>query len=358
MKWGKVIEQNIVWEWRRHYISYKALKKIIRQLKNARKRDDYEEHNQLEFAFNALVEQDLDDVESFYELREAQILHDFDSLENEEASNQLYQLEKYAYLNGEGFRKILKKYDKKLTQNASEKFIPHLKTKSFYYHTQIQQLHAKLSRNYSPVVCSYSEEQEREVLLRGNNESVSLHSDYRQRSLGEDRKKNALSIKQWLFKHLQLAHHPAIYTTHCMYLLILCLLLCVSIGDAYLSFAFKPVDRRNYLSDQRLKFGSTWLYAFMFPWLIFSLCALIVLMVWCGSGRINWRWSLVVVVSPFAIAVVFGLSPVFVMIGLIVIIDNAAVKSMLSSCNVSYEMMFESQVNCYFYDELLLGNTE
>ena len=33
MKWAKVIEGNTVWEWRMHYVSYKALKKIIKKLK-------------------------------------------------------------------------------------------------------------------------------------------------------------------------------------------------------------------------------------------------------------------------------------------------------------------------------------
>ena len=34
IKWCKVIEQNIIWEWTEHYVSYKRLKKIIKKLQD------------------------------------------------------------------------------------------------------------------------------------------------------------------------------------------------------------------------------------------------------------------------------------------------------------------------------------
>ena len=55
MKWGKVIEHNTVWEWRKHYVSYKALKKIIKKLKQIYDSDSTEGFKQLTDEFDELL---------------------------------------------------------------------------------------------------------------------------------------------------------------------------------------------------------------------------------------------------------------------------------------------------------------
>ena len=59
MKWGKVIEQNIVTEWAKHYISYKSLKKIIRKLKqihDSTTRECRDGYRLLQMEFTRLVQ--------------------------------------------------------------------------------------------------------------------------------------------------------------------------------------------------------------------------------------------------------------------------------------------------------------
>ena len=56
MKWGKVIEQNIVTEWRKYYISYKALKQIIKKLKQIYDSTSNEGYHTLQSEFDELVQ--------------------------------------------------------------------------------------------------------------------------------------------------------------------------------------------------------------------------------------------------------------------------------------------------------------
>lgn len=206
MKWGKVLRQGRLWKWRTRYISYKALKHIIREI-NTTYENSTENTSQAPLNINnnasvnkffQILNTDLHKVETFYCHKKQQLMQQSTLLltqhskqvqyktsvsknnkqngnvnininvngdiksENKRANNnnhswfcltrglrrlltQFYELKEYCFLNREGFRKILKKFDKKLSKifnfnnnyNKTIEYLPLIKKSTFYNHNEI-----------------------------------------------------------------------------------------------------------------------------------------------------------------------------------------------------------------------------
>ena len=166
MKWCKVIQNNSEIEWKTEYISYKFLKKIIGNLKNFgnnnsnntcnNNNNNYELNcKTLELKFKSIIENDIDRVALFYNKKEREILDEYNK---SKIPNNLRKLDRYAFLNAEGFRKILKKWDKTIGKFKLFKYklrcmtniyLPRIISLNFYYHVKIHQLRIKIGDNVS-----------------------------------------------------------------------------------------------------------------------------------------------------------------------------------------------------------------
>eukprot|EP00742_Colponemidia_sp_Colp-10_P001692 GILJ01001814.1.p1 GENE.GILJ01001814.1~~GILJ01001814.1.p1 ORF type:complete len:715 (-),score=102.45 GILJ01001814.1:146-2290(-) len=178
MKFSKQIEYNAVPEWREYYIKYKALKRIIKKIIDASRLETRQslmmmEHEELpaeqhplilsvdtrheQEEFMRALESDLSMVDSFYTEKEDDIcppaadlaqkimknnlttLGSLDQLRN--ALHQFYlnlsELRNYAKLNAEGFRKIVKKYDKSRGTHMGGWFNERIHTRPFFSATKV-----------------------------------------------------------------------------------------------------------------------------------------------------------------------------------------------------------------------------
>ncbi|KAG2205684.1 Glycerophosphoryl diester phosphodiesterase family-domain-containing protein [Mucor mucedo] len=140
MKFGKTLLSNQIPEWSRNYISYKSLKKDIK----AAAAVSIPPPEEMTTAIFFKLDRELEKVNTFYVYKQAMInrrlwiLHE-KKLENnndekdelilalKETRSQINKLMWFAELNSKGFRKILKKLDKKLG----------LDTQSIYWETKV-----------------------------------------------------------------------------------------------------------------------------------------------------------------------------------------------------------------------------
>ncbi|KAJ3182521.1 Glycerophosphocholine phosphodiesterase [Gaertneriomyces sp. JEL0708] len=141
MKFGRTLLKYQVPEWSKHYIGYKSLKRLIKQAKRA-KDEKGPDSNEVQDAISAFVRQleaEAKKVNAFWTSHKSAIEKRLRLIADQmnqktvrksapdelvEAMNeiriQLYLILRYLEMNITGFRKILKKFDKKLDQSRSE----------------------------------------------------------------------------------------------------------------------------------------------------------------------------------------------------------------------------------------------
>ncbi|KAJ1969356.1 Glycerophosphocholine phosphodiesterase [Dispira parvispora] len=166
MKFGKTLANNAFPPWSKHYISYKALKQVINQGERAQ-HDGTQSIESIRAEFLLYLQDELEKVDKFYLAkkvdleRRVTVLHTKSKqllatyaaqsdaissigqaptisqplkaadIENSQAllsslvetREHLQKLLRFAHLNREGFRKILKKFDKKLHTSLQDEFL-------------------------------------------------------------------------------------------------------------------------------------------------------------------------------------------------------------------------------------------
>jgi len=154
MRWGQVILDNTLYKWRTRYISYKALKRLIRSLSEEKASSQNEPIiTMLDDKFSTIVATDLSKVESFYNFQMTKLGRQYEVLMKEWKKNngafrshityglltgmsalrtQLKELKHYAFINAEGFRKIIKKYDKRLRTKTLGSYLVTFNKCNFY----------------------------------------------------------------------------------------------------------------------------------------------------------------------------------------------------------------------------------
>ncbi|KAF9360543.1 phosphate system positive regulatory protein pho81, partial [Mortierella sp. NVP85] len=135
MKFGKQIQFQQITEWQNHYMSYKGLKKIINSLIQEKAQtsvtiaaspppgsapvnpeDEYSKFLQSQkAAFFFKLERELEKVNTFYLQKESELKVRLRSLIDKE--------KKFVETNGTGFRKILKKWDKRSKSSTKELYL-------------------------------------------------------------------------------------------------------------------------------------------------------------------------------------------------------------------------------------------
>ena len=139
MKFGKTLTRTLISEWSRNYMAYKNLKRALAAIEQQPEQED------LLTAFFFDLDRELEKVNSFfvykksemerririfvdkYRILQANIDHEADTSAAAglmssltETKEQLHKLLDYVKLNSEGFRKILKKFDKRTGKNAAD----------------------------------------------------------------------------------------------------------------------------------------------------------------------------------------------------------------------------------------------
>merc|ERR1719242_1130297 len=107
---------------------------------------------QLMLQFDVHIKKDLNTVDEHFKRIESKILMDLDSLSDKTLSamtSELYRLETFAVVNAEGFRKIIKKLDKKLNPGISDEklstaYLPLFTATAFYEPLKLRELHSTL----------------------------------------------------------------------------------------------------------------------------------------------------------------------------------------------------------------------
>ncbi|KAJ1734383.1 phosphate system positive regulatory protein pho81 [Coemansia biformis] len=153
MKFGKHIQAHTIPEWAAHYMNYKALKKIINELSvplppRANPSDAAKERLQtVKAAFFFQVDRELEKVNTFYLQKEADFKVRLKSLIEKQrmlgargprnhvattralheaflcSRHDLDKLQNFVEINGTGFRKILKKWDKRSKSSTKELYL-------------------------------------------------------------------------------------------------------------------------------------------------------------------------------------------------------------------------------------------
>ncbi|KAJ1956830.1 phosphate system positive regulatory protein pho81, partial [Dispira parvispora] len=143
MKFGKYIQNHRLAEWSSHYMDYKALKKIINSLGTSQQRFQF-----TKTAFFYQLERELEKVNEFYMQKESDLKQRLRTLLEKKKvwllrpPNQVYRtsyialkeaftefqhdldkLQQFVEINGTGFRKILKKWDKRSKSTTKELYL-------------------------------------------------------------------------------------------------------------------------------------------------------------------------------------------------------------------------------------------
>eukprot|EP00127_Corallochytrium_limacisporum_P003294 Clim_evm143s147 gene=Clim_evmTU143s147 len=149
MKFGKHLLSYQVPEWSSYYISYKNLKGVIKttEVTNAQQGSSF---------FFAL-DRELEKVNSFHQMKVSEVQARFNVLAKQEKQtvfsgdrvgasyllsayrqlqDELHKLQNFVELNSTGFRKILKKYDKKLQRTTQERYLKSKVMVSSFHDTQ------------------------------------------------------------------------------------------------------------------------------------------------------------------------------------------------------------------------------
>eukprot|EP00301_Raphidiophrys_heterophryoidea_P016173 c2568_g1_i1.p1 GENE.c2568_g1_i1~~c2568_g1_i1.p1 ORF type:complete len:640 (-),score=181.92 c2568_g1_i1:93-2012(-) len=132
-KFGELITDKIRPGWEGYYVDYESLKKMLYVISSAPPL----EHAKGGYQFKKAVEQQLGQVNQFFDERltkleeslnpshakPASLAKDGWAVTADERAKDVIELEEYAYLNYEAFRKILKKHDKMLNANLLHSFM-------------------------------------------------------------------------------------------------------------------------------------------------------------------------------------------------------------------------------------------
>ncbi|KAF7721722.1 phosphate system positive regulatory protein pho81 [Apophysomyces ossiformis] len=129
---GKQIQSQQFTEWSAHYLDYKGLKKFISSLLNQPRSNSVSVSNgtpleddpskllqSQKAAFFFKLERELEKINSFYLRKENELKVRLRTL----VDKKKYLLQKYVELNNEGFRKILKKWDKRSKSTTKELYL-------------------------------------------------------------------------------------------------------------------------------------------------------------------------------------------------------------------------------------------
>jgi len=133
VKFGEKIMDRTRAGWEGHYVDYESLKKMLYVISSAPPL----EHAQGEYQFKKTVEAQLHQVNQFFDERLKKVEDSLDPLHAkpaalnkdgwnvtaDERAKDIIELEEYAYLNYEAFRKILKKHDKMLEVEMLKSFM-------------------------------------------------------------------------------------------------------------------------------------------------------------------------------------------------------------------------------------------
>eukprot|EP00744_Colponema_vietnamica_P002545 GILI01003974.1.p1 GENE.GILI01003974.1~~GILI01003974.1.p1 ORF type:complete len:712 (-),score=239.90 GILI01003974.1:196-2331(-) len=177
MKFTRQLEYNAVPEWRDYYIRYKFLKRLIKKQEDDTRRDsrasfssfvESDAHQHLlsldkshsESGFIEILDQELDKVDNFFITKEREFtsatetsvssLNGLRAAEDDSALKeqmvQLYlnisELRNFSTLNREGFRKILKKYDKHFGSQLGAWYLERVSQKAL---GKVEQLHSMIT---------------------------------------------------------------------------------------------------------------------------------------------------------------------------------------------------------------------
>jgi len=125
MKYGKYLKNNQIQKWEAHYLDYKRLKKLIKD-SQAEAEKVFSEGTKIKFM--PVVAEEMGKVVKFSLDTKTKLRLQFESIETQKTgdhSNELVTIYRelgllldFMKLNREGFRKILKKFDKKLKSSA------------------------------------------------------------------------------------------------------------------------------------------------------------------------------------------------------------------------------------------------
>eukprot|EP01084_Bolivina_argentea_P037107 68587_1 len=166
MKWGQVIIQNTLWKWKTRYISYDILKQIIKILSNTHSSQHTTTNlSKLNSKLTTIIKADLTKVDSFFNYQQEKLTKQYNTLISEWKLNknnnkmhithciinglnklliQLQELKNYAFINAEGFRKIIKKYDKRVCAKSAEQYYPLFNTYEFYKYNKLKNMIDKI----------------------------------------------------------------------------------------------------------------------------------------------------------------------------------------------------------------------
>jgi len=150
MRFGELIQEKRVPGWEGYYVDYELLKKQLLMLASQPARLQL----QGEFQFKSAVEDQLKIVNVFFEKKLQELQHSLDPLfakpanptrqgwiqTADELATRLAQLEEYAFLNYEGFRKILKKHDKNCQVPMMQSFLIDLQHNEHSFWKQSEKL--------------------------------------------------------------------------------------------------------------------------------------------------------------------------------------------------------------------------
>lgn len=157
MKFGKELRARLYKPWAKFYVAYKKLKKLINKANDPRKSQGGREKIKKEFFEKCF--KDIKKAEEFYKKTVSKLLASYNKhvmkyqkshghtknlagLIKDLQSNitLLEKLEEFCILNGEGLRKIVKKWDKRIDDCELEGFMIQVREHSFYAHNSLNWL--------------------------------------------------------------------------------------------------------------------------------------------------------------------------------------------------------------------------
>lgn len=174
MKFGKELRARLYKPWAKYYVAYKKLKKLINKANDPRKSPGAKSKYKSEFfqkCFN-----DIKKAEEFYKKTLANLLASYNKYVSKFQKNTteagepkssrvaigilkdlkksitlLEKMEEFCILNSEGFRKIVKKWDKRMEESELAGFMVQVKLQSFFRHDGLNWLKQNTSDLHNKV---------------------------------------------------------------------------------------------------------------------------------------------------------------------------------------------------------------